>query len=483
MSKYRSRSKGTKIINRAGGQSFKQSTKLELVSLFLTSFMSDKYYESETDQIARLRELIQTLDDKKFIAKSLIYARNEFGMRSVTHVGVCELCRVVKGEEWLKFAIEKIIHRADDPLEILGYWDNTYGDEPIPNALKKGLALAIHKFDPYQLSKYKGSRKNIKMVDLFNMVHPKPKTPEEFKIYRELMNGTLKPPETWEVELTKAGQEAETEEEKLWLKSKAWKDLLSENKLGYFALLRNLRNILKQADSETVQKAIETLVNEKLIKKSLVLPFRFGTAYDTISEEFPYRRDVLRAINKAMEISLANCPKLPGSTLVVLDTSGSMSGKPIEIGSLFAGVLVKTNDSDFISFSDEAKYFYINSDDSLTTIRENIKRTITGGGTNFHSIFQTANKAYDRIIILSDMQGWMGYDTPVNDFNKYKSSYNCDPFIYSFDLNGYGDMQFPENNPKVLCLAGFSDKIFKIMELVEKDRQALISAIEAIEVF
>ena len=35
--------------------------------------------------------------------------------------------------------------------------------------------------------------------------------------------------------------------------------------------------------------------------------------------------------------------KLDGETLVVLDGSGSMSGKPIKIGSLFAAVLIKAN--------------------------------------------------------------------------------------------------------------------------------------------
>lgn len=475
MSKYRSKSVGTKTINRAGGEAFKQSTKLELVSLLLTSFMSDKFYESETEQVERLRDLIGGLDDKKFVAKSLIYARNEFGMRSVTHVGTAELCRVVKGEEWLKNAIAKIIRRADDPLEILGYWNNTY-DEPIPNALKKGLALAIHKFDAYQLAKYKGSKSDVKMVDLFNVVHPKPETPEEEKLFESLMTGTLSPAETWEVKISEAGKTEDVEASK----AEAWASLIAEHKLGYFALLRNLRNLLLQANSETVNKALEVLVNENLIKKSLVLPFRFATAYDLISNEFPDRRDVLKAINKAMEISLANCPKLSGRTLVALDTSGSMQGKPGEIGALFAAVLVKTNDCDYISFSSDAEYFHISPDDSLATIRKNIKETFYCGGTNFHAIFKTAKKAYDRIIILSDMQGWMGFKAPTGSFEDYKRRFNCNPFIYSFDLNNYGDMQFSEN--KVLCLAGFSDKIFKVMEIVEKDRQALINEINDIEI-
>ncbi len=82
-------------------------------------------------------------------------------------------------------------------------------------------------------------------------------------------------------------------------------------------------------------------------------------------------------------------------------------------------------------------------------------------------------------MILSDMQGWMGYNTPVRTFNAYKTKFNANPKIYSWDLNNEGGtMEFPEEN--VLCLAGWSEKIFDVMKLLEQDRQALINTIEAI---
>lgn len=40
-------------------------------------------------------------------------------------------------------------------------------------------------------------------------------------------------------------------------------------------------------------------------------------------------------------------------------------------------------------------------------------------------------------------------------------------------------MQFPENN--VFCLAGFSDKVFDIMWLMETDKKALYNEIKAIQ--
>ena len=79
--------------------------------------------------------------------------------------------------------------------------------------------------------------------------------------------------DTWETELTKAGQAAETDEQKDELKKDAWTKLILEKKIGYFALLRNLRNIIEQAP-EVLPQALELLMNENLIKKSLVSRLR-----------------------------------------------------------------------------------------------------------------------------------------------------------------------------------------------------------------
>lgn len=458
-----------KTVNLAGGKAYKQTDKLEFVSILLTSFLKDQFYKSENDTAEKLVDLIGKLD-KRFVAKTAVYARTKFGMRSVSHLVAGEIAKNVKGEQWTKNFFNKVVYRPDDMLEILSYYCFKYG-KPIPNSLKKGLREAILKFDDYKLAKYRGEGKAVSMVDLVNLVHPK-----GTDTLKKLIKGELRSVDTWEAKLSKAGQESESDEELAEAKDKAWKDLILEKKIGYFALLRNLRNILEQSP-EILDKALELLVDENLIKKSLVLPFRFTTALKAVEEtSFDGVRKVIVALNKAVDFALSNVPKLKGRTLVVLDESGSMSGRPSEIGSLFTAVLVKACDADLITFAESARYQNLNSMDSTLTLTKSIN--FNGGGTNFHSIFQTANKPYDRIIILSDMQGWIGYNTPQAEFNAYKARTGADPKIYSFDLQGYGTMQFPEQN--VYCLAGFSDKIFDIMKMLETDKNVLINEIDKI---
>ena len=123
---------------------------------------------------------------------------------------------------------------------------------------------------------------------------------------------------------------------------------------------------------------------------------------------------------------------------------GTRSGKtPIEIGAIFASVLYKSNDADLMRFSDDASYANLFFADATMSIANRLISNARSGGTNFHAIFKKANRAYDRIIILSDMQGWMGNYAPTDAFKKYKSRYGVNPYVYSFDLQGYGSLQFP----------------------------------------
>lgn len=474
MSRFNTATAPTKTINLAGGEAYSQSPELELVSILLTSFANEQFYRSANDTFERLKQLV-VLCDKKFVAQAAIYARTKFGMRSITHVVASELAKHISGEKWAKDFYTAIIYRPDDMSEIVAYHVSKNGK--LTNSMKKGLAKAFDKFDKYALAKYRGEGKGFKLVDIANLVHPVP-TEKNTEAIEALVKGELKSFDTWETELTKAGQTATSEDEKEQFKKDVWAKLVREKKIGYFALLRNLRNIIEQAP-EVINEALETLTTEAVIKKSLVLPFRFTTAFDEIAKlnNGKIVRDVLVALNKAVDISVSNVPKFDGDTLVVLDESGSMSGKPAQIGSLFSAILIKSNNADFITFSDNARYRNVNPMDSTITISNSIR--FASGGTNFHSIFQTANKKYDRVIILSDMQGWVGHDTPKAAYNQWKQATNSNPFVYSFDLNSYGSMQFPEQN--VYALAGFSEKVFDIMKLLEQDKKALINEIKKTE--
>ena len=468
-------------VNHAGGEAYRQSDRLALVSHLLTSFLEDQYYRSAEEDLEELVWLISRVDPL-FAAKAAVYARREFGMRSVTHVVAGELAAVVKGEDWTRSFIDAVVVRPDDVTEILGYYASAHGLRPLPNSLKKGLAGALRRFDEYQLAKYRGEGRAFSLVDAVNLCHPRPTA-----ALTRLMTGDLPPADTWEVALTRAGQQARDEDEKAQLKLAAWRRLLGEDKLGYFALLRNLRSLVLTGDAEVLALAERKLVDADAIRGSRVFPFRILAALHHVRDAAT--PGIVAALEAALELAFANVPRLPGRTLVAVDASGSMLWRwrgwttPLEKAVLAAAALVRRSACDIILFSDGAEYVHVDPAASLATTMRRIRAAVDGGGTDFTAIFECASRPYDRVVILSDMQAWMpdyyGATLPTPALRRYCRRVGADPAVFCFDLTGYGTAQFPER--KVFQLAGFSDKAFDLMAKLESDRDALVGVVEEVD--
>jgi len=304
----------------------------------------------------------------------------------------------------------------------------------------------------------------------------------------KLMKGKLGPAQTWEAGLSDVGQRAKDDVEKTQLKAAVWSDLLLKDKVGYLALLRNIRNLLESViDYPVLEKAVATLTDPRLIKKSLVFPFQIQTAYDVVAPlTTANTRMLLSALSLAAEHSLSNVPVFDGGTLIAMDLSGSMTAAvgtstAAKVGSLFAASLWKSNPgSDLMIFGSNAQYMPLQKLDlGLFALAEELGRC-NQGGTNFHNIFRAARRKYDRIIIISDCQAWEEYETPKEALSVYQQTFNVRPHIYSLDLCGMGTMQFPEN--RVYAIAGFSEKIFDVMKMLETDRSALVNTIKNVDI-
>lgn len=475
-------------MNEAGGVAFAKPAQLKLVSLLFTSFVEDQFYRSKTQTLNELKTAIAGVD-LKFAAKAAIYARVEFGMRSITHAAAAVIAYSARGKglKWIKEFINKVVYRVDDAAEILAAYLSLYG-KPIPNGLKKGLARSLSKFDAYQLAKYRGDKDSVKLVDLFNLVHPKP-SEKQAEAFKALIAGELASDATWESKLSAAGQGKETAKDKEAAKNAAWKEMLSTGKMPYFALLRNLRNILQTESEELVKLACTQLTNKKAIEKSLVLPFRFITAAKQISmlgRTDKLSRNILSAIDRAVSMSLENVPELTGETLIAVDVSGSMTCRKLsgrseetacDIACLFGAVLAKKNNSDLLLFDNYARYHASNLNDSVLTITESLRRLCTGGGTSFAEVFKKANKKYDNIIMLTDEQAWQGNTQTA--FKQYCQTHKVFPNLFMFDLAGYGTMQLPAEG--VFSLAGFSDKTMSLIAMLSTDKNSLVNLVETVE--
>lgn len=513
----------SETVNHMGAKAIKQTPELELVSMVLTSFVENSYYEKQPEALQRLRELISKCD-KKFVAQAAIYARTEFGMRSISHVVAAELAKHISGEKWAKNFYTNVIHRPDDMLEIAAYYSlncaqktsTKRGKKTLTGSMKAGFAKAFDKFSKYQLAKYRGEGKDFKLIDIVNLVHPIPVESNKEAI-DALVKGNLKSFDTWESELTNAGQSASTEEEKIENKKEVWIKLVRERKIGYFALLRNLRNIIQQAP-EIIDEALIMLTDKKLISKSLVLPFRYLTAYTEIEKlgtekvfekDTVKTKDILSAIERAIVISIDNLPVLDGKTVILSDNSGSMRGDgggsslvskmssitTANIANLFAMMYWLKSDNTMVGlFGDNLLYPELDRSKGLFDNFKIVDSTgdKCGGGTEtgIFTMFQRLIKEKiiaNTIVIFSDCQigtGCKWYDISRNqgqDFMKLFSEYkkiNPDFRCYSIDLKGCGTTVF---DGSVIKMSGWSEKIFEIMKFAETDKNALINTIKKVQ--
>ena len=178
MSKFNSaKVSSTATTNLAGGSAYKESPKLELASLLVTSFLSgDKAYEKEAGTIRRLEKLYEKMntEDKQFFAKAAIYARDKFRLRSISHLcasligeGVAKGLYDEADKKWIANFFSKVVMRGDDITEIISAYKSRpecyrskKGRIQVPEVMKAGLSEAFGRMDEYQLAKYRGDKKD-----------------------------------------------------------------------------------------------------------------------------------------------------------------------------------------------------------------------------------------------------------------------------------------------------------------------------------
>lgn len=352
------------VKNFMNEDAFLLAPKEEFISSIMTTFLSKdgSYYESSDEEVNRILSLLEKIDPL-FACKAAIYARENGNMRSISHLLGAALAKYISGQEYAKRFYNRLIVRADDMSEIVSAYANLNGMslkdiKKIPNSIKKGFKEALERLDAYQLDKYKMKNREVSLIDLIRLFHPKgnQKNAEAFK---RLVNGEslegLYETKIFEKEMTKAGQltKGATEDEKKEAKHEAIAEILGNVKgMPIMNLIRNLRNIILYAPDK-VEDACEQLRIKDKILNSRLLPFRFATAYAEIEKmswnkpntdtaiafesdkaegeltkaQFnSLKRSLLDALEDAIQYSVENIPELEGNVAILVDHSGSCRG-------------------------------------------------------------------------------------------------------------------------------------------------------------
>lgn len=352
----------------------------------------DQFYEDGVAIADRIAALIAHLEPDD-VAALAVEARSTMKLR---HAPLWLLAGLAKaGKRPKASAYEAVIQRADEMGELIAmHWKD--GKKPLPAAMKRGIAKAFGKFDAYRLGKY-NRKVAVSLKDVLRLVHPKPANDEQAALWKSVVDGTLESPDTWEVALSGGADKKETFER-----------LIGEGNLGYLALLRNLRNMAEAGcDPTLIRDAI-------LARKGAhnVFPFRFIAAARAAPQFEP-------ALDEALCSQIEGLPVLGGTTVILVDVSGSMgtglSGKSDLTRMDAAAALASIVPGNIRVFTFSEQVVEVPPRRGMAGV-DAVIRSQSHGGTYLGAALQVINSqvAYDRIIIVTDEQSHDAVGGPKN---------------------------------------------------------------------
>lgn len=383
----------------------------------------DQFYEDGVRIAERIRELVPRCPASA-VAELALRARTEGRLRHAPLLLMRELTRHPDKPK-IAAALAGVIQRADEITEFLElYWNE--GKCPLSKQVKLGLAEALRKFDAYQLAKYDREGR-VRLRDALFLCHAKPHDEAQALLWKQLAEQTLPAPDTWEVALS-AGED----------KKETFTRLLKERRLGYLALLRNLRNM------------VESGVDDALIRDALLrgaaaakaLPFRFLAAARAVPALEP-------ALDQAMLAVMEKLPRLPGRTVVLADVSGSMEcplsrksdltrlDAASALAILVGGMAEKAR---CYTFSNQLKEIPARRGMALA---DALRASQPHGGTYLGAALERLHKSvtYDRIIVITDEQSADAVPPPrgrgyMLNVGSYENGVSYGPWLR---INGFSE--------------------------------------------
>ncbi len=509
--------------NHEGAVAFALSPMTELYSAVVTTMLSDAFYESGDARLARIRALVAVVDPV-FVAKLAVYAREQMNLRTAPVMLAVELARIHNGDDLVARTVARVVQRPDEITELLAYYSavNERKDTKKLNRLskqvQKGLAMAFNRFDEYQFAKYNRDTA-VRLRDALFLVHPTAKDVAQQAIFDKLVSNTLQTPYTWETELSLMGQlPYSSEAEKLAAVGQTWQALIESQKMGYMATLRNLRNMVQaQVSEQHLNTVAAYLADPKNVARSKQLPFRFLAAWRELAAMTQAGQDersivqriadfargrlhtmveisgLMNALETAVGQSASALRGFDAETRVVVacDVSGSMQ-QPVspkskvllyDIG-LLLGMVLRARCKNVLCgmFGDTWKVVDLPESRVLANVNEFYKREgEVGYSTNGHLVLAGLVKRKhiaDKVMVFTDCQLWntnQGQRTKSAMAVQWAAYKKIAPNakLYLFDLAGYGTTPLQVLADDVHLIAGWSDKVFDVLESLEAGQDSL----------
>jgi hypothetical protein len=493
-----------------GGAGFAHDAKGELFLLAVANAVGeDTFYEKGADRDRRYAALVHRAarDDPEWTARFLRWLRTGAQMRSASLVGALEAAKAMRdaGVPGGRAVVASVLQRADEPGEALAYWTATHG-RAVPKPVKRGIADAVARlYHERSLLKYDTASHGFRFGDVLDLTHPSPAADKAWQgalfayaLDRRHGRDTAPPGSLTVLTANASLRRAAVEDPSVLLDTDAlrragmtWEDALSVAgatldkgrlwtalipSMRYMALLRNLRNFDEAGVGDDVAAEVcARLADPGEVARSRQFPFRFLAAY----EQAPSLRWG-HALDRALQLSLANLPALPGRSLVLVDTSASMSSggfsrrsamSPVKAAAVFGVALAARGEQvDLYGFADGVFRHEVPAGASVIRAVDRFVRRVgeVGHGTRIADSIRATLRGHDRVFVISDMQTFAPrYGT--GDVTEVVPRHTP---LYGFNLGGYARTAFDAGATNRIEFGGLTDATFRMIPLIEAGRNA-----------
>jgi 60 kDa SS-A/Ro ribonucleoprotein len=485
----------------------------DLYRSLLAASLADDLAGQPPEEVLASRKEIRA-SDPDLIARLAIYFGEEKDFRETAFWLTAELAVVSGNEENTGLLVERIVRQAIDIPLWLGYFARAAGAGEKPGrAVQKYLARLFHRLDEYSFARYSRETQTA-LRDALRLLRPKAADRAKKNLFARILRDQIPVRSTWEREWHALHHQHydSPEQRQVTLRDK-WKEGISSFRIGYTALLDNLRPMLCAGVSGKVLKlAAEYLGNAAAVGRSGTSPLRLLEVYQSLHRMEQGGAGMLaEALEKAVLHSnwTRGTFGSKGISVIAMDVSNSMK-RPVypgggalrfDIAPLLAGLwrnrdyslvtgiigntwklletsprlMLATADAHLMPAAADARPVLATADEFRGREGE------AGYALNAHLILQDLlrkKQAVARVLIFTDCRLWdnrtfnQPAGTDLGDWwRQYRREVAPQAKLYLFDLAGYGAKPLDCREDDVFLVAGWRTGIFDVLDAVEKGKE------------
>jgi 60 kDa SS-A/Ro ribonucleoprotein len=476
------------VRNSGNAPAYELAPKQALAQYAATGCFGRTFYATADEQLTRVLELCETVEPE-FVARVAIYSRAQSFMKDMPAL----LCAWLSARDARLH--EAVFARVIDNARMLRTYvqilrSGVVGRKSLGSAPKRLVRqwLASRDVDALFTASVGQSPS---LSDIVKMVHPKPEDPRREAFYGYMLGRPYEaealPTLVAQFERFNAGESIEVPDlpftmlSALPLSRKDWTEIARN--ASWQTTRMNLNTFARHGvfeDADLVRQIADRLRDAGAIERARVFPYQLLTAYQHCDASVP--QELRESLQDAMELAIANVPKIDGAVVVCPDVSGSMASavtgarkgattnvRCIDVAALVAASIVRKNPAAMVlPFEQAVVPVTLNPRDSVMTNAGKLA-SIGGGGTNCSAPMQQLNARKTKaglVIYVSDNESWVdagrGRGTALmTEWAKFRQR-NPQARLVCLDIQPNRTTQAAERED-ILNIGGFSDQVFEVI--------------------